>query len=122
MRCQPQVGGACLDLLRSVAQTLEIEANTVTDNPLLVLGSSVLSGGNLFSIVGIEALSAAQAIDFRSPLKTSPELARAIVAIRNAVATLDGDRYMAKDLEAASDLISSGVLNASVSTGILPTL
>lgn len=228
MRCQPQVGGACLDLLRSVAHTLEIEANAVTDNPILVCGSPVVSGGNfhaepvafaadqvalaicemgaiaqrriallvdptlshglpaflaaepglhsglmmaevtsaalmsenkqmshpasvdstptsanqedhvsmachgarrllqmtdnLFSIVGIEALSAAQAIDFRSPLKTSPELARAIVAIRNVVATLDGDRYLEKDVEAASDLISSGVLNSSVSIGILPTL
>lgn len=46
-RCQPQVMGACLDLIRNVARTLEIEANAVTDNPLLFpeAGDS-LSGGN----------------------------------------------------------------------------
>ncbi|MCR2351155.1 aromatic amino acid lyase, partial [Salmonella enterica] len=36
IRCQPQVDGACLDLLRQVAVTLEIEANAVTDNPLVL--------------------------------------------------------------------------------------
>ena len=46
-RCQPQVMGAALDLIRNCSKTLEIEANAVTDNPLLFLdGSAVLSGGN----------------------------------------------------------------------------
>ncbi|HEY2419569.1 MAG TPA: histidine ammonia-lyase, partial [Steroidobacteraceae bacterium] len=46
-RCQPQVMGACLDLIRNCAHTLRIEANAVTDNPLLfVEQSEVLSGGN----------------------------------------------------------------------------
>ena len=46
-RCQPQVIGACIDLLRQVAKTLETEANAVTDNPL-VIGEKdeILSGGN----------------------------------------------------------------------------
>jgi histidine ammonia-lyase len=39
--------GACLDVLRQAAATLRIEANGVTDNPLIVAGESVaLSGGN----------------------------------------------------------------------------
>ena len=47
LRCQPQVMGACLDLIRSVAATLIIEANAVTDNPLVFADSGeVLSGGN----------------------------------------------------------------------------
>jgi histidine ammonia-lyase len=47
LRCQPQVMGACLDLLRGAAHTLEREANAVTDNPLVFPGSgAVLSGGN----------------------------------------------------------------------------
>ena len=46
IRCQPQVDGACLDLLRSVGRTLEIEANAVTDNPLVLSDNSVVSGGN----------------------------------------------------------------------------
>ncbi len=46
-RCQPQVMGACLDLLRNCSVTLGLEANAVTDNPLLfVEAGDVLSGGN----------------------------------------------------------------------------
>ena len=46
-RCQPQVMGACLDLIRNCSVTLSIEANAVTDNPLLFAeAGEVLSGGN----------------------------------------------------------------------------
>ena len=45
IRCQPQVDGACLDLLRQAANTLAVEANAVTDNPLvLASGKSVATG------------------------------------------------------------------------------
>ena len=44
-RCQPQVMGACLDLLREAARILTIEANAVTDNPI-IFGDDALSGGN----------------------------------------------------------------------------
>ncbi len=47
IRCQAQVTGACLDLLRQAAGTLEIEANAVTDNPLVIVETGdVISGGN----------------------------------------------------------------------------
>lgn len=47
LRCQPQVMGACLDVLNTAAATLEIEANAVTDNPLVFAEDNVvLSGGN----------------------------------------------------------------------------
>jgi len=47
LRCQPQVMGACLDLLRQAAATLETEANGVTDNPLIFADTGeALSGGN----------------------------------------------------------------------------
>jgi histidine ammonia-lyase len=46
-RCQPQVMGACLDIIRNCSVTLRLEANAVTDNPLLfVEQGDVLSGGN----------------------------------------------------------------------------
>jgi len=47
LRCQPQVMGAILDLLRQAAETLATEANGVSDNPLIFpdTGES-LSGGN----------------------------------------------------------------------------
>jgi histidine ammonia-lyase len=46
-RCQPQVMGAALDLIRNAARTLEIEANAVSDNPLIFAdGDEAISGGN----------------------------------------------------------------------------
>lgn len=47
IRCQPQVIGACLDVLRHTCSILETEANAVTDNPLVFADTnSILSGGN----------------------------------------------------------------------------
>ncbi|MGV8932681.1 MAG: histidine ammonia-lyase [Luteimonas sp.] len=47
LRCQPQVMGACWDVLQQSANTLLIEANAVSDNPLLFPDTGeVLSGGN----------------------------------------------------------------------------
>ena len=47
LRCQPQVMGACLDLLRQAAATLADEANAVSDNPLIFPeDDAALSGGN----------------------------------------------------------------------------
>ncbi|MEZ5893744.1 MAG: histidine ammonia-lyase [Parvularculaceae bacterium] len=46
LRCEPQVAGACIDLLRQAAATLEIEANAATDNPLVFDDGSIVSGGN----------------------------------------------------------------------------
>ena len=228
IRCQAQVDGACLDLLRSVARTLVIEANAVTDNPLVLSDGSVVSGGNfhgepvalaadqialaiceigaiaqrriallvdpalnyglppfltkkpglnsglmiaevtsaalmsenkqmshpasvdstptsanqedhvsmschgarrllamtqnLFGIIGIEALTAAQGVELRAPLTTSLLLRGALAAIREVVPTLEEDRYLAPDLQAATELVASGELNASVPPGTLPSL
>ena len=47
LRCQPQVMGAVLDLLRQAAMTLRTEANGVSDNPLIFSDTGeALSGGN----------------------------------------------------------------------------
>ena len=47
LRCQPQVVGACLDLLRHAFQTLETEANAVSDNPIhFAATNEIMSGGN----------------------------------------------------------------------------
>ena len=228
IRCQPQVDGAALDVLRQAANTLETEANAVTDNPLILSDGTVVSGGNfhaepvafaadqialavceigsiaqrriallvdpalsfglppflarkpglnsglmiaevtsaalmsenkqmahpasidstptsanqedhvsmachgarrllamtdnLFGIVGIEAVTAAQGVDMRGPLKTSPELSKAHSAVRAVVPDLEVDRYLSTDLEAAIDLVRGGGLNRSVSQNLLPGL
>lgn len=47
IRCQPQVTGACIDLLTQAGRTLETEANAATDNPLVLVESNrIVSGGN----------------------------------------------------------------------------
>lgn len=47
LRCQPQVMGACLQQMRFAAQTLVVESNGVSDNPLVFAeAGEILSGGN----------------------------------------------------------------------------
>ncbi|WP_409202320.1 histidine ammonia-lyase [Suttonella sp. R2A3] len=49
LRCQPQVMGACLDIINQAGNTLLIESNAVTDNPLIFNnddGPVAISGGN----------------------------------------------------------------------------
>ncbi|MDV7105603.1 histidine ammonia-lyase [Vibrio sp. TH_r3] len=47
LRCQPQVMGACLDQIRHSAETLLVEANSVSDNPLVFAAEGdIISGGN----------------------------------------------------------------------------
>lgn len=217
IRCQPQVTGACVDMLRMAAGTLEIEANAVTDNPI-VLGEigKIVSGGNfhaepvafaadkiaiaiaeigaiaqrrvalmvdptlsfdlppfltpqpglnsgymiaevtsaalmsenkhlanpcstdstptsanqedhvsmaahaarrliqmntnLSNILGVELLCAAQGVEFRAPLKTSPPLQGIIAKLRQKVNSLEDDRYLADDINIASAMIADADL------------
>ncbi|MHA6126470.1 histidine ammonia-lyase [Pseudomonas fluorescens group sp. PF-1] len=47
LRCQPQVMGACLTQFRQAAEVLAVEANAVSDNPLVFAAEGdVISGGN----------------------------------------------------------------------------
>jgi histidine ammonia-lyase len=226
LRCQPQVMGACLDQLRHAARVFEIEANGVTDNPLVFPATGdILSGGNFHAepvalaadalavaiaeigalaerriallidttlsglppflvehggvnsgfmvaqvtaaalasenktlahpasvdslptsanqedhvsmatfaarrlgdmatntagIVAIELLAAAQGIDFRAPLKTSPRLLDAHAVVRSRVRFYDHDRYFAPDITAIQRLVASGAFHRFV-PGLLPS-
>jgi len=228
IRCQPQVTGAAMDVLRQAAMTLRIEANAATDNPLVLVDADlIVSGGNfhaesvgfaadmialaiseigaiaqrrvalmvdptlsfdlppfltpnpglnsgymiaevttaalmsenkhlanpcvtdstptsanqedhvsmaahgafrllkmvqnLHSILGVELLCAAQGVEFRAPLTTSSPVARCIERLRQDVATMGEDRYLAPDIAAASRLIASADLLA-VSEVAMPEL
>lgn len=46
LRCQPQVMGACLQQIQHAAAILQMEANGVSDNPLIFENGEILSGGN----------------------------------------------------------------------------
>lgn len=219
IRCQPQVTGAAMDVLRQAARTLEIEANAATDNPLVLADGQIVSGGNfhaepvgfaadmialalseigaiaqrrvalmvdpglsfdlppfltpnpglnsglmiaevttaalmsenkhlahptvtdstptsanqedhvsmaaygarrlmrmnanLSAILGVEAMCAAQGVEFRAPLTTSDPLARVLARLRQDVATLGEDRYLAPDLAAATRLVAADALSTS---------
>jgi histidine ammonia-lyase len=53
IRCQPQVSGACLDMLQQAAKTLAVEANAVTDNPLVLFSDTSGAAGTTESPVQI---------------------------------------------------------------------
>ena len=65
---------------------------------------------NLNVILGVEAICAAQGVDFRAPLPTSRPLAAVVSRLRQDVATLGDDRYLAPDLAAAARLVATGTL------------
>ena len=63
---------------------------------------------NTAAIVAIELLAAAQGIDFRRPLASSPLLEEAHAMVRAVAPHLDGDRFLALDIEAVTPLVRSG--------------
>ncbi|MFE3836298.1 histidine ammonia-lyase [Pseudogemmobacter sonorensis] len=76
---------------------------------------------NLYGILGVEAMIAAQGVHLRGPLKSSPRLEAAIGAIRARIPALDGDRFMGGDMEAAGALIETGALEIA-GAELLPEL
>ena len=69
---------------------------------------------NTAGIVAIELLAAAQGIDLRRPLLTSPALQRAHALVREKVPHFDHDRLLSPDIEAATALIRHGAFNGMV--------
>ncbi|CAH1655418.1 Histidine ammonia-lyase [Hyphomicrobiales bacterium] len=215
LRCQPQVMGAVRDLIGNAAATLGIEANAVTDNPLVLGPGEIVSGGNFHaepvafaadilamavceignlserrmallvdpvmsglppflardaglnsgfmiaqvtaaalasenkqkaypasvdtiptsanqedhvsmathgafrlldmaknaaSVIGVELMAAAEAIEHHRPLKTSPRLEPVLALLRSKIAPLTEDRYLAPDLAAATEFVLSGAV------------
>jgi histidine ammonia-lyase len=65
-------------------------------------------------VVAIEALAAAQALDLRAPLEPAAATGAARDAIRERVPFLSGDRELAQDIAAATELVRSGALASAV--------
>ncbi|MCO7227142.1 histidine ammonia-lyase [Pleionea sp. CnH1-48] len=63
---------------------------------------------NTAGVIAVEMLCAAQGLDFRSPLKTSPKLQNAFAHIRSAVSFYDKDRYMSEDISPIQNQILQG--------------
>ncbi len=73
LRCSPQIHGASKDAIAFVKQKVEIEMNSVTDNPIVTLEGDVISGGNFhgepmalcFDYLGIAAAEIANVSERR---------------------------------------------------------
>ncbi|MBL1415736.1 MAG: histidine ammonia-lyase [Moritella sp.] len=227
LRCQPQVMGACLQQIRNSAEIYEVEANSVSDNPLVFADDGdIISAGNFHAepiamasdnlalaiaeigslserrmallidsslsklppflvdnggvnsgfmiaqvtaaalasenkslahpasvdslptsanqedhvsmatfagrrlkdmaentrgILAVELLSAAQGLDFRAPLKSSPLIEQAKAELRERVDFYDKDRYFAPDIAKANQLLIEAAHNKLVARDMLPS-
>jgi histidine ammonia-lyase len=73
---------------------------------------------NVETVAAIELLAAAQALEFRRPLRTSPPLEAVRAALREVVPPLGEDRALAPDIERASALVRSGALLAAAEAAL----
>jgi histidine ammonia-lyase len=102
---------------RSLAHPASVESITTSGNKEDFVSMGVTAGLKLQRIVellagvlAIEALAAAQALEYLAPLKPGPRLQRAIAALRARVPPLAQDRVLAPDFAAATALIRAGAL------------
>ncbi|HNB25757.1 MAG TPA: aromatic amino acid lyase, partial [Alphaproteobacteria bacterium] len=74
---------------------------------------------NVAAILGIELLAAAQGIDLRRPVETSPKLKRVMALLRRGAAAWEQDRMMAPDIEVAKRLALDPALRGIVALSAL---
>ncbi|XP_064086964.1 histidine ammonia-lyase-like isoform X2 [Macrobrachium nipponense] len=60
---------------------------------------------NVERVVGIELLAACQAIEFLRPMKTTTPLEAVIEVVRSVISAMDKDRFLAPDMDAATELL-----------------
>jgi histidine ammonia-lyase len=77
---------------------------------------------NLFAVLGIEFLAAAQGCEFHAPLLSSPPLERVRILLRKQVPKLEDDRHLHPDMTAAIELLRSGALVGAAGAELLPGL
>ncbi|MCA0318054.1 MAG: histidine ammonia-lyase [Proteobacteria bacterium] len=96
----------------AVTDTIPTSANQEDHVSMATHGARRLGAmaENLCRIIGIEALMAAQGIDMRGPLRTSPLLEKAHAAVRGIAPILDVDRPLSAEMERAAALVASGGL------------
>jgi histidine ammonia-lyase len=112
----PQVTAAALVSENKVlAHPASVDSITTSGNKEDFVSMGMTAANKLKKVVentrntlAIEAMAAAQAIDFLAPLKTSMPLQQAHKAIRAVCATMDKDRVMYQDFARLAELIASG--------------
>ena len=76
---------------------------------------------NTRGIIAVELLSSVQGLDFRTSLNSSPLLEQARSGLRARVPFYDKDRYFAKDIAAANELLATACHNDMMPSGTLPS-
>ena len=128
LRCAPQVLGAVKDALRFARETVTVELNASTDNPLVFPGGDVISGGNF------HGQPVAQALDFLATALTTlqaiaerrverlvnPDLSQGLPAFLTADPGLCSG-FMMVQISAASLVAESRTLAMPASIGSIPT-
>lgn len=76
---------------------------------------------NTRGVLAIEWLGAAQGLEFRAPLKPSPQVEKAKALLREHVSYYDKDRYFAPDIEATNTLLAQGALCDFIHHNPLPS-
>jgi histidine ammonia-lyase len=118
----PQVTAAALVSENKVlAHPASVDSITTSGNKEDFVSMGMTAANKLKRVVentrntlAIEAMAAAQAIDFLAPLKTSKPLQAAHAAIRAVCATMEKDRVMYQDFARIAELIASGKLADAV--------
>ena len=116
----PQVTAAALVSENKVlAHPASVDSITTSGNKEDFVSMGMTAANKLKKVVentrntlAIEAMAAAQALDFLAPLKTSKPLQQAHAAIRVVCATMDKDRVMYQDFARIADVIASGKIAA----------
>jgi len=116
----PQVTAAALVSENKVlAHPASVDSITTSGNKEDFVSMGMTAANKLKRVVentrhtlAIEAMAAAQAIDFLAPLKPSRPIQRAHAAIRSVSPTMQKDRVMYQDFARIADLIASGQVAA----------
>jgi histidine ammonia-lyase len=128
LRCAPQVLGAVADAIRFARETVTVELNASTDNPLVFPDGDVISGGNF------HGQPVAQALDFLATSLTTlqaiaerrverlvnPDLSQGLPAFLTADPGLSSG-FMMVQISAASLVAESRTLAMPASIGSIPT-
>jgi histidine ammonia-lyase len=106
---------------RVLAHPASVDSITTSGNKEDYVSMGMTAANKLMKVVSntrhvlaVEALAAAQAIDFLLPLKTSPRGQRVHAAIRTASKTLERDRSLAPDIARVAEVIEKGTIAAVV--------
>jgi histidine ammonia-lyase len=128
LRCAPQVMGAVADAIDFAEQTVKVELNASTDNPLVFENGEVISGGNFHGQPVAQALdilaltlTTLQAIaERRVERLVNPDLSQGLPAFLTSDPGLCSG-FMMVQIAAASLVAESRALAMPASIGSIPT-